>query len=183
MKLTKLKLQGCIIFLCGQNKRPQTWKLKPKQIYSLPIPEATSLRLESLGSHHSVCRITLPLEDKRISVLAPPSFWWLPCTQELGAVTKITSGRKRTGSESWTQASISSPTLWQKRCSRTIPFNFTASHFPSLCEMVIRKSNVWASYLIGSVWLYREIVSGESLGKELNKCNLRSSIQKKFLNP
>ena len=83
MKLTKLKLQGCIIFLCGRNKRPQTWKLKPKQIYSLPIPEATSLRLESLGSHHSVCRITLPLEDKRISVLAPPSFWWLPALLDL----------------------------------------------------------------------------------------------------
>ena len=83
MKLTKLKLQGCIIFLCGRNKRPQTWKLKPKQIYSLPIPEATSLRLESLGSHHSVCRTTLPLEDKRISVLAPPSFWWLPALLDL----------------------------------------------------------------------------------------------------
>ena len=83
MKLTKLKLQGCIIFLCGWNKWPQTWKLKPMQIYCLPILEATSLRLESLGSHHSVCRTTLPLEDKRISVLAPPSFWRLPTLLDL----------------------------------------------------------------------------------------------------
>lgn len=72
--------------------------------------------------------------------------------ESLGAVAKITPGKKRTGSEAGTQASISRTTLWQTRCSRT-PFNFTASHFPSLCEMVIRKSNAWASYLIGSIWL------------------------------
>ena len=37
MKLTKLKLQGCIIFLSGWNKWPQTWKRKPTQICFLPI--------------------------------------------------------------------------------------------------------------------------------------------------
>lgn len=56
-----------------------------------------------------------------------PSFWWLPCTQELGAVTKITSGRKRTGSEARTQASISRPTLLSKKLDQNVILNFFVS--------------------------------------------------------
>lgn len=69
----KTEASGLYYFPMCLDKGPQTWKLKPTQICSLPILEATSLRSESLGSHHSVCRTTLPLEDRRTSLPAPVS--------------------------------------------------------------------------------------------------------------